>query len=1039
MVSAVALSCCGLYEFLMPWHYISQSKQSIEERVEIILSSTEMLSSSWTKQRSVDQDTLLRKIWQIPTAGEWIENGVSFYLFKGDSMVFWSNHTYGDPQFNEIVLAPSSTATSVDSTQVLIFSCGDSLRRAVTLIKLADNINRANSNIFRKNNVKVHSLDGSSQLDVARLDPSYREFEVMGKIFACTLPVKERYSWFFSTLGWMGLFAGIVACVMYMASRTRRGNVFRNASLLLLGFVLVRILIKYFDFPQGASHVLTYLPSALVWQTFILLFVGYLYSVRQKIRWRVDKLGRTGRWVVLAIFALFMSIFVFCFHYIMMEVIFNSLISVEVYNIFSMSLEGFLFYLICSIFTAYRIMFSVLGRVVFNDYFKPIVRVVFSMVLMMGIVIPLNSYIHGTAFYILVFHFVFTLLSSRCSKLSINRIFLRDIFIITVYMVVIMVVETSVSKQKDAMLYAKNISQSDKEISTPYYDFTYSVISPEGVFFKPGHQIELGLVFAHLETRTPHIVKNGGYVHAIYPDREKMVVVSYPRPTVLDVVALFCYIFLGLYVVTGFILMVVGANIYTKASFHTLSSKVRILVVGIVISSMIIVAFVVYDYSARSYQSKQRESINGSLERLLKSFDGYCHDNSKSNHQVLDPDSLAVEWYNSRVSSFSTLITLYNISGSKIEGSVNSPGSQPSMLDHDAWLSLSVNQIPYFDKYAHSQSTVYASLFDHGRKIGYISVTTNDQDSGYARYTLLGNIFNVFVLMIVLSIILSLILYSLISGPIRSLTYSMGRLGDLQAIPVKMGSKMDDEVGRLILQYNNLVRYLEDSTLALARSEREGAWRDMARQVAHEIKNPLTPMKLKIQMLQRARQEGLPQIEERLDSTLDLLSEQIDVLANIASEFSDLARIEQGALVLIELDSMLVDVVGLYNNSNTIEVRFEPLTPNPLFVMASYTTLWRLFVNLLQNATQAIDSVGVVTVSLNRDENFAVIMVRDSGRGIDEALIDRIFEPNFTTKSTGSGLGLAICRQIALNFRGTISVSSTPCVGSVFTVRLPLV
>lgn len=1038
MVSSVTLMLSAFYELIMPWHYISQTKQSVEERVEIILSSTEMLSSSWTL-REINHDTLLGKIWRMSTPGEWIENGVSFYLFKGDSMVFWNNHIYGDPLFNDIVLAPSSpTAMAIDSSRVLVFSRGDDRYRAVTLIKLADNINKANSKIFNNNNIKVHSIRDSLDQDTVRFDPSYREFKVLDKTFACTLPIKERYSWLVSVLGWFGLFAGIIACVMYMGYRTRRNNVLRHASYLFIGLFLLRVLIKYIDFPQGASHTLTYLPSVLVWQLFVLIFVGYLYSVRQKIRWRVAKLTSRGRWAVLVIFTLYMSAFVFCFHYIMMEVIFNSLISVEVYNIFSMSIDGFLFYLICSIFAAYRILFSAIGRIVFNDYFKPIVRVVLSLVIMIAVAVPLNNQIHNTAIYLLVFHSVFIFFSSRESKFSSNRTFLWNISIITLYVALITAFETRISKQNDAMLYAKSINKGDKGIVTPYKDFTYSVISSEGVFFKPGHQIELGLVFAHLKTRSPHVVKSGGYVHAIDPDRSKIVVVSYPEDTLLDFLALLCYVFLGLYLVTGLILVLCGSKIYTRASYHTLSSKIRLMVLGIVISSMLIVAFVVYDYSARSYQSKQRESINGSLERLIKSFGVHCYENSKALSPVQDPDSLAVGWYNSRVSSFSTFITLYNTSGKKIGGS-NLYGFPPSMLDHDAWISLSIKQIPYFDKYAYSQSAVYAALFDRGRKIGYISVTLNDQDSGYSRYTLLGNIFNVFVLMIVLSIILSLVLYSLISGPIRSLTYSMGRLGDLQAIPIKKGAKMDDEVGRLILQYNSLLEYLEESTQALARTEREGAWRDMARQVAHEIKNPLTPMKLKIQMLQRARQEGLPQIEERLDSTLDLLSEQIDVLANIASEFSDLARIEQGAMVLIELDSMLVDLVGLYNNSSTIEVRFEPLTPNPLFVTATFTTLWRLFVNLLQNAIQAIDGVGTITVSLSRDGNFAVIQVRDTGRGIDEALMEKIFEPNFTTKSTGSGLGLAICRQIALNFRGTITVSSTLGEGSVFTVRLPLV
>jgi signal transduction histidine kinase len=249
----------------------------------------------------------------------------------------------------------------------------------------------------------------------------------------------------------------------------------------------------------------------------------------------------------------------------------------------------------------------------------------------------------------------------------------------------------------------------------------------------------------------------------------------------------------------------------------------------------------------------------------------------------------------------------------------------------------------------------------------------------------------------------------------------------------------NDEIGGLVKEYNKMVKKLEESAVALAKSEREGAWREMARQVAHEIKNPLTPMKLSIQYLQKAIDNNSPNVKEMAASVARTLVEQIDHLSKIASDFAQFANIGNPKKEVFDLHEMLYSLVSLYETTENLLFKWVPVH-HKIHVFADKTQLNRLFTNLLQNALEACvnKTRRVISVSEEVLEDSILIKVTDNGEGIPLEMRSKIFIPNFTTKSSGTGLGLAMSKTIVEQAKGKIWFETVEGEGTTFFVELPI-
>ena len=236
-----------------------------------------------------------------------------------------------------------------------------------------------------------------------------------------------------------------------------------------------------------------------------------------------------------------------------------------------------------------------------------------------------------------------------------------------------------------------------------------------------------------------------------------------------------------------------------------------------------------------------------------------------------------------------------------------------------------------------------------------------------------------------------------------------------------------------------MIDALDDSVNKLSEVERQGAWREMAKQVAHEIKNPLTPMRLSLQHLEYSIQRNDDNIKEKITKTIQLLIRQIDSLSTMAEEFSSFAKMPEPKIEVIDFKLVLTDAKLLMEREMGQQITMD-LPDSEIWINADPHQLGRVFNNLFKNALQAIPDNRVAKVKVLAEIKDAKVFIQvvDNGKGIPEELYKKIFSPNFSTKNSGMGLGLAISKKIVNQFGGTITFNSTMDVGTTFTLSFPL-
>lgn len=295
----------------------------------------------------------------------------------------------------------------------------------------------------------------------------------------------------------------------------------------------------------------------------------------------------------------------------------------------------------------------------------------------------------------------------------------------------------------------------------------------------------------------------------------------------------------------------------------------------------------------------------------------------------------------------------------------------------------------------------------------------------------------VYIIMFIISILLSYLLSSNITKSISQISEKLEvtQLNEHnQKLTLQPGNQ---EINGLIQSYNNMVDTLEESAQKLAQSEREYAWREMAKQVAHEIKNPLTPMRLTIQSFQRKFDKNDPNINQKLSDFSETLIHQIDTMTTVASAFSNFANMpaqQNERLNVVQITKMALEIF------DEEYVRFHT-SEKEIYTLFDSVQLTQIVTNLVKNAIQAIpenQEIKLVEVHLSKVETNFVLKISDNGIGISKENAAFIFEPKFTTKNSGMGLGLAIIKNIIENYNGTITFETEEGKGTTFTTILPI-
>lgn len=318
------------------------------------------------------------------------------------------------------------------------------------------------------------------------------------------------------------------------------------------------------------------------------------------------------------------------------------------------------------------------------------------------------------------------------------------------------------------------------------------------------------------------------------------------------------------------------------------------------------------------------------------------------------------------------------------------------------------------------------------------------QVEGADFFTFIRGLAPVYFVLFVMSSGLAIVLAQTITRPIRQLTIGLGQLDPDQPTQKPLEYHPSDDIGKLVEAYNNVQAELQEKIRELSRRERESAWRLMAMQVAHEIKNPLTPLRLGLQQLIRAWNDKRPDFDRRLLRYEETATAQMEVLNAISADFSMLAELNPslGAEDAVDLAEVAAEVVDLWSSGHPGIQWKVTIEQGPWFVKGKKTHLIRVLNNLVSNAVHALEEqeqkdavIEVLIIPLSEDQ--IQLTLSDSGPGIPAAEQDKIFEPRFTTKSHGTGMGLAMVWAIVKQYGGEIAVGTSTYGGACFTLRFP--
>jgi nitrogen fixation/metabolism regulation signal transduction histidine kinase len=304
----------------------------------------------------------------------------------------------------------------------------------------------------------------------------------------------------------------------------------------------------------------------------------------------------------------------------------------------------------------------------------------------------------------------------------------------------------------------------------------------------------------------------------------------------------------------------------------------------------------------------------------------------------------------------------------------------------------------------------------------------------------LSNIFNTFVVIFILFLAVSYFVSKNLTYPFRLLTQKLKTTNLENNEPMIWSSK--DEIGMLINEYNNMLFKLETSKKVLASTEKESAWREMAKQVAHEIKNPLTPMKLTLQHLLRLESEGKLDDHAKLRKSIETIIHLVDALSGIASSFSTFAKMPLPRNEAMDFKIILNQVLELFKNDQQMDLVFrDDSYSNEIYILGDDQLFGRVISNLIINGIQSVDPSQrpVINIWLWKTELAVFLEIGDNGKGIPSELKDKIFLPNFSTKSQGSGLGLAIAKSGVETAGGKIWFESEVGKGTTFFLSFPIV
>ena len=546
------------------------------------------------------------------------------------------------------------------------------------------------------------------------------------------------------------------------------------------------------------------------------------------------------------------------------------------------------------------------------------------------------------------------------------------------------------------------------------------------------------------------IFNSEGYRHVLYKNGNVTVIISRPELTPGDIIISFAYLFAFILIFSNIVVLLLRMPSFRNPAILNFRQKLQLSYIVILLFSFILIGVVVSLLTIREYQSKHNENIREKqnsiyleLESRLSAGKRLTYDWNSDSYSSLN--ELLIKLSN----IFNTDINLYDLNGYLI-------ATSRQEVFYRNLISRRINNMAQINlenftrsEYYHKEKigrleyiSSYVPFYNaEGNLLAYLNLPYFRMQSVLANEVsnLIVAVINFTLLLVVITMSLSVFISSRLTAPFAMLSEGLAS--------VKLGRKSEhlsykgnDEIGELVLQYNRMVEEIEESAQKLANSERESAWREMAKQIAHEIKNPLTPMKLNVQQLLKSWHDRVPGFDAKLESFSRNQIEYIDNLSTIATAFSSFAKMPGNNPVEVDLTEQIRISLELFKNTDNVKFNVNWPHESKIIVFADKEHLNGIFSNLIKNGIQSIPTgrEGVITLSMEIKGNRVIVAISDNGTGISQDLEQKMFTPNFTTKSSGMGLGLSIVKRYVENAGGNISFESEIDKGTVFYVELPV-
>lgn len=1073
-VAIVMLAINLYYGWVVMKHSVDPDTDRIEQSLDAIESRIEDIAQGWLVTY---RDSLyIAHLWSGDFADRWNADGVSLMLFENNDMLYWSDYPLQLSDFN-YWLTPSHSIRNIGRQQILTRIYTNGSRSAVIYVKLYDVISGCyNPAVFSSDDINL--LPESDSLRAKSIGA--QRIRAIDNVFYVEALRPAHASLIIRICGWIGLLVFGLWVKMSISHGTTRSNVFKRIALMVLALIAIRLLFGWAGISslQGElfksiygqhNYLLRSLGDVLINSGVVLLICIYLYGVRGKIAWRYARFTPIMKALTAFLLCGLMSGISAMFHYTMILSIYAPQINVQIYDLFGLSYMSVVFYLMTTFVVISLMLLNALCMSLFTRR-SLLLRGLLCLALVLLILMPLESQIGYSGPVMALFFSGYLLLDLVRHRFKNYGSMLLTLTLFSAYITYFTTIEYAAVQDDSQKLYARILATSpdDRRMVSQAEDrhnsderfknFTYAKIRADKIIFRHNNSNTYQGIGSVIEHNRDTILSRNGQQHLVFHDprdASNIIIISRRSITILDSLALFVYTFLSLFVMC----MVISRFARYDTGFQLLGTRytirIRMVVTGVVLFSMSCVTVVIIDHMISNIDRDMRQFVNNNMQYLTGKLTQAMSAQYKPGAD--EPDSMKIvstakSWIASERNDSEYMLNIFATNGRLVSSTQTRPKFW--QMNSGAYNYLHYMNRPYYTEVLKGSgyTSAYMPITVAGTQLCYLNMLyyTRNSRSVFLQHELLADVLNLFMIILFLSFVLSELLYRLLTHPFKQLGDAMRNISLMQKIEAETSSRnISDEVGALVGQYNLMIDYLQESYRQLAISEREGAWSEMARQVAHEIKNPLTPMRLKIQMLQRTlKNQECEDIKPHIEDTLKLLVEQIELLSRIASEFSDFAKLNPASSKRMDLVPLVDSVTQLYSSYDNIDVRlvcdddmrWSGDARRYVWISADADHIRRVLVNLLLNAVQAIGSRpdGVVEIRMWVNRTKVYVSIQDNGVGIPFELQPRIFQPNFTTKSSGSGLGLAICHKIIAHSGGNLSFVSTEECGTTFTIELPM-